>query len=91
MNIQKAITLAGANMMIFGMNTANAIIPHVNQSKQLASENSVQMGEAQLRSIEAGHLEVYAGCKWGHAAFDPVKVVNEFPSTEVLTLHEAMG
>ena len=44
-----------------------------------------------MRTLEASHLEVYAGCKWGHAAFDPIQVESEELSTEVRSLYEQMA
>ncbi|MBS1963729.1 MAG: hypothetical protein JST04_16080 [Bdellovibrionales bacterium] len=49
------------------------------------------MTEGELRSIEAAHLEVYAGCKWGKAAFEPVRVVAEALSPEIAALHRSIG
>jgi hypothetical protein len=44
-----------------------------------------------LRAAEASHLEVYAGCKWGHAAFDPVEVTAEPLSADILALHAQLA
>lgn len=74
------MTLANGAPVISGGTTAD-----------VESNKSQSLTDGQLRALEASHLQVYRGCKWGHAAFEPVRVENEVLSAEVLSLHQQMG
>lgn len=89
-NLYKTVAFAGANLFAL---EANASPITQTQSIQLPEPDATKvqfMTDGQLRTIESSHLKVYNGCKWGHAAFDPIKVDSEEISAEVLLLHKQM-
>ncbi len=86
----QTIVIGGANLIALGLATGDATVlkAHFSDSK---TTNKVQaMSDVQMRSIEASHLEVYAGCKWGHAAFDPVRVDAEVLSPGIRSIYDQM-
>lgn len=90
-NIYQTMAISSANLLALGLNIGDAttLKPYFSSS---AESNHVQaMNDGQLRTIEASHLEVYAGCKWGHAAFDPTKVDSEELSQEVRDIYNQMA
>ena len=88
--IYQTLALSGANLLALSPNTGDAAVlkPHFSNP---AESNPVQaMSDAEMRALEASHLEVYAACKWGHAAFDPIRVETEALSPEVSSLYAQM-
>ena len=84
------MALSGANLLALSLNTGDATVlkPHFSNAPE---SNPVQaMSDGEMRAIEASHLEVYAACKWGHAAFDPIRVESEALSPEVSSLYAQM-
>ena len=87
-SLHKMMIMASANLLALGVTAVDTLMPVAPQDE---SGNTIQMNEGHLRAIEASHLEVYAACKWGHAAFDPVRVDDEFLTPEVSALHALMA
>ena len=90
-NVSYAVAIAGANLLALGMSDGDAtkLKPYFGSAPE--SSQTQNMSSAQMRIVEASHLEVYAACKWGHAAFDPVKVESEPLSIQVRSIYESMG
>lgn len=86
----QTLVIGGANLLALGVMPSDASL----LQPQFADSNSAKpqqaMTDSQMRSIEASHLEVYAGCKWGKAAFDPVKVSSEIMPETVKSLYQEM-
>jgi hypothetical protein len=72
----QAIAIAGLNLLAIGV--PNQAVVH-------------SVSATQMRMAEASHLEISNMCKWGHAAFDPVKVDSEVLSERVKTLYTQMA
>ena len=85
--LYQTVALSGVNLLALSTNTADPTALSPTFSDSTSSQQVQAMNEKDMRDREASHLEVYAGCKWGHAAFDPVQVASEVPSSEVLSLH----
>lgn len=85
MKRSKKVALAAANLLTLAANAAEASYPIRRVDAEASPAQS--MTEAQRRMAEAAHLKVPTGCKWGHAAFDPVQVGAEPLSPEALALH----
>ena len=85
----KTIALTGVNLLALSMAKAQAMGPTAVALNH--SGNASQIDEASVRAIEASHLAIFAPCKWGHAAFDPVKVDAEAISADVEALHGLVG
>ena len=64
------------------------IQPYYSSTSQASPVQA--MSVADMRKLEASHLEVYAGCKWGHAAFDPIRVDAEVVPSDILALYAQM-
>lgn len=89
-HLHKKFVLGGLNLLAIGAasNDATLLQPHYESE---SNPNQVQkMSASDMRKQEASHLEVYAGCKWGHAAFDPIQVDSEVISHEIQSLYATM-
>lgn len=84
--------VGGVNLLALGVMPGDASLlqPLFSDSAHTQSQTQI-MSDAQMRNIEASHLEVYAGCKWGKAAFDPVQVASEVMPDSVKSLFENMA
>ena len=90
-SIYKTLAVSGANLLALTVNAGDGTLlkPHFSDSSE--SNQVQQMSSAQMRQAEASHLEVFAGCKWGHAAFDPVQVASEEVPSEIQALHNLVS
>jgi hypothetical protein len=86
----KTLALGGAQLLALGVMPGDATLLQPQYAENHNPNAVHQMDEAQLRSVEASHLEVYAGCKWGKAAFDPVQVAAEPVSIDVHAIFAQM-
>lgn len=89
--VYKAMVFAGANLLALGANASDTTLLKPIFSGSTESGQNQAMSNAQMRATEAAHLEVYAGCKWGHAAFDPVKVESEELSPAVQSIYSELA
>lgn len=90
----KTLALGGAQLLALGVTPGNAseLQPYFADVLSTRDASAVQqMDESQMRNLEASHLEVYAGCKWGKAAFDPVEVIAESSSSEVQAIFAGLA
>ena len=90
-NVSYAVAIAGVNLLALGMSNGDATTLKPYFGSALEPTQTQSMSSAQMRIVEASHLEVYAACKWGHAAFDPVKIDSEPLSIQVRSIYENMG
>ena len=87
--LTQKIALGGVNLLALGISAGDATVLAPRVSNSDASQTQA-MDQGQLRAIEAAHLEIFAACKWGHAAFDPIKVDSEVLSPEVQSIYNQM-
>ncbi len=85
------LAISGANLLALTLSAGDATALEPRYSDSAGPRSGERMAESQLRAAEAAHLEVYAGCKWGRAAFDPVKVGREGLPPEVRSVHDQMA
>ena len=90
-NINQNLILGGINLLALGVSASDATVLQAYTPLSSNSHQNQSMTNEQMRNLEASHLEVFAACKWGHAAFDPVMVKSETLSEEVLSLYSQMG
>jgi hypothetical protein len=89
-NTLQVVVVGGANLLALGVMPGDASLLQPLFSKENPASHTQVMNDAQMRNIEASHLEVYAACKWGKAAFDPVRVASEVMPDSVKALYEDM-
>ena len=90
-SISKKLAIGSVNLLALGISAQDASLLAPQTASVKGSSQTQSMNSGELRAIEAAHLEVYAGCKWGHAAFDPIKVDGEQLSTEVQSIYNQMA
>ncbi|MFL5813385.1 MAG: hypothetical protein ACJ763_07380 [Bdellovibrionia bacterium] len=89
-NTLQAVVVGGANLLALGVMPSDPTLLQPVFSDPNSTSRTQVMSDAQMRNIEASHLEVYAGCKWGKAAFDPVQVASEIMPESVKSLYKDM-
>jgi hypothetical protein len=90
-NTLQTIVIGGANLLALSVMPSDATLLQPQFSESNSAKPQQTMSDFQMRSIEASHLEVYAGCKWGKAAFDPVRVASEVMPETVKSLYQQMN
>jgi hypothetical protein len=89
--ITKTLAVAGANLLALGISNTDTTVLVPRFEKSNDSNQGQNMSEIQMRALEASHLEIYAACKWGHAAFDPIRVGSEELSPSVRAIYDQMA
>lgn len=75
----------------FGISAQDPTLLEIQmQTSEPGTSHRSALNESELRTHEASHLEVYAGCKWGKASFAPTLAYDEPLSTEIRALYESM-